>query len=99
MTNLMKALVKSKAEAGIWMEQVPVPEIGPSDVLVRIKKSAICGTDVHIYNWDKWAQSTIPVPMVVGHEFCGVIADKGAAVKKYEIGQRVSGEGISVATL
>ena len=93
MTNLMKALVKSKAEAGIWMERVPVPEPGPNDVLVRVKKSAICGTDVHIYNWDQWAQGIIPVPMVVGHEFCGVIADKGAAVTKYEIGQRVSGEG------
>lgn len=93
MSNLMKALVKSKAEAGIWMEHVPVPELGPSDVLVRVKKSAICGTDVHIYNWDQWAQSTIPVPMVVGHEFCGVIADTGIAATKYEIGQRVSGEG------
>ena len=93
MTNLMRALVKSKAEAGIWMEQVPVPELGPNDVLVRVKKSAICGTDVHIYNWDQWAQGTIPVPMVVGHEFCGVIADKGAAATKYEVGQRVSGEG------
>ena len=89
----MKALVKSKAGTGIWMENVPVPDMGPNDVLVSIKKSAICGTDVHIYNWDEWAQHTIPVPMVVGHEFCGVIADKGSAVSQYEVGQRVSAEG------
>jgi len=93
MSNMMKALVKSKAEPGIWMERVPVPEPGPNDVLIRVKKSAICGTDVHIYNWDKWAQATIPVPMVVGHEFSGEIAEIGSAVTKYKIGQRVSGEG------
>eukprot|EP01132_Coremiostelium_polycephalum_P014166 gene14166-17219_t len=79
MSNMMKALVKAKAEPGIWMEHVPVPEPGPNDVLIRVKKSAICGTDVHIYNWDQWAQATIPVPMVVGHEFCGEIADIGSA--------------------
>ena len=62
MSNMMKALVKAKAEPGIWMERVPVPEPGPNDVLIRVKKSAICGTDVHIYNWDKWAEATIPVP-------------------------------------
>jgi threonine 3-dehydrogenase len=93
MSNMMKALVKAKAEPGIWMERVPVPEPGPNDVLIRVKKSAICGTDVHIYNWDKWAQATIPVPMVVGHEFSGEIAEIGSAVTKYKIGQRVSGEG------
>ncbi len=93
MTNMMKALVKAKPEEGIWMEQVPVPEPGPNDVLIKVKKTAICGTDIHIYNWDKWAQKTIPVPMVVGHEFCGEIADTGNAATKYSRGQRVSGEG------
>lgn len=90
---MMKALVKAKAEPGIWMEHVPVPEPGPTDVLIKVRKSAICGTDVHIYKWDAWAQKTVPVPMVVGHEFCGVIAEVGSAVTKYAPGQRVSGEG------
>ena len=90
---MMKALVKAKPETGIWMERVPVPEPGANDVLVKVKKTAICGTDVHIYNWDKWAQETIPVPMVVGHEFCGEIAETGSAAQKYQVGQRVSGEG------
>lgn len=93
MTNMMRALVKSKPEVGLWMENVPVPEVGPSDVLIRVKKSAICGTDVHIWNWDHWAQKTIPVPMVVGHEFVGEIAEVGSAVTKYHVGERVSGEG------
>ncbi|MBB3233654.1 L-threonine 3-dehydrogenase [Phyllobacterium endophyticum] len=93
MSNMMKALVKAKAEPGIWMQRVPVPEPGPNDVLIRVKKSAICGTDVHIYNWDKWAEATIPVPMVVGHEFSGEIAEIGSSVTKYNVGQRVSGEG------
>ena len=93
MSNMMKALVKAKAEPGIWMEEVPVPEPGPSDVLIKIRKTAICGTDVHIHNWDEWAQATIPVPMVVGHEFCGEIVDTGAAATKYDRGLRVSGEG------
>ena len=90
---MMRALVKAKAEPGIWMENVPVPEVGPNDVLVRVRKSAICGTDVHIYNWDEWAQKTVPVPMVTGHEFVGEVADTGSAVTEYRIGQRVSGEG------
>ncbi|MCD2184408.1 L-threonine 3-dehydrogenase [Rhizobium sp. TRM96647] len=93
MSNMMRALVKSKPEVGLWMESVPVPEPGPSDVLIRVKKSAICGTDVHIWNWDQWAQKTIPVPMVVGHEFVGEIAEIGSAVTKYQVGERVSGEG------
>jgi threonine 3-dehydrogenase len=93
MSNLMKALVKARPEPGIWMEEVPVPEPGPNDVLIRVKKSAICGTDVHIYNWDQWASRTVPVPMVVGHEFVGEIADLGGAVTQYRLGQRVSGEG------
>ena len=71
MSNQMKALVKARAEPGLWMEQVPLPEPGPSDVLIKVKKSAICGTDVHIWKWDDWAKATIPVPMVVGHEFVG----------------------------
>ncbi len=93
MSNMMRALVKSKPEVGLWMENVPVPEVGANDVLIRVKKSAICGTDVHIWNWDHWAQKTIPVPMVVGHEFVGEIAEIGSAVTKYRVGERVSGEG------
>ncbi|MFA6303923.1 MAG: L-threonine 3-dehydrogenase [Legionella sp.] len=89
----MKALVKAKREAGIWMEEVPVPEYGVNDVLIKIKKTAICGTDIHIYSWDDWAQATIPVPMIIGHEFFGEIAAMGAEVRGLEIGQRVSGEG------
>lgn len=89
----MKALIKSKAEPGIWMTNVPMPEIGPNDLLIKIHKTAICGTDVHIYNWDEWSQKTIPVPMVVGHEFVGQVADMGSAVKGFSIGDRVSGEG------
>ncbi|WP_214647506.1 L-threonine 3-dehydrogenase [Alterinioella nitratireducens] len=89
----MKALVKAKPEAGLWMERVPVPEPGPREVLIKVRKSAICGTDVHIWKWDEWSAKTVPVPMVVGHEFCGEIVDRGAAAVKFEIGQRVSGEG------
>jgi threonine 3-dehydrogenase len=93
MATKIKGLVKAKREPGIWMEQVPMPEIGPNDVLIKIKKTAICGTDLHIYNWDEWSQRTIPVPMVVGHEFVGTIAEVGSAVKGYKVGERVSGEG------
>ena len=89
----MKALVKAKPEPGLWMQHVPVPEVGPSDVLIKVKKSAICGTDVHIWKWDEFSAKTVPVPMVVGHEFVGDIVDTGAAAVKYKIGQRVSGEG------
>lgn len=89
----MKALVKKYAKEGIWMEDVDMPTIGSNDILVKIKKTAICGTDVHIYNWDEWSQKTIPVPMVVGHEFAGVIARVGKDVKGFNIGDRVSGEG------
>jgi threonine 3-dehydrogenase len=91
--NEMRALVKARPEPGLWMERVPVPEPGPTDVLIRVAKSAICGTDVHIWNWDEWAARTIPVPMVVGHEFCGRIAEVGSAVRRFAPGQRVSGEG------
>ncbi|MDB5734902.1 MAG: L-threonine 3-dehydrogenase [Alphaproteobacteria bacterium] len=89
----MRALVKAKAERGIWMEEGPVPEIGPEDVLVKVHKTGICGTDIHIYNWDEWAQKTVPVPMITGHEYAGEIAAVGAEVKNLRIGQRVSGEG------
>ena len=89
----MKALVKSKPEEGLWLEDVPEPEMGPSDVLIKINKTSICGTDVHIWKWDKWAQKTIPVPMVVGHEYSGVIADVGSGVTDFQVGERVSGEG------
>ncbi len=89
----MKALVKARAEVGIWMEDVPLPEYGPNDVLVRIRKTAICGTDIHIYKWDDWAQRTIPVPMVVGHEFSGTVAAVGGQVRGFAVGDRVSGEG------
>jgi threonine 3-dehydrogenase len=93
MAATMKALVKSKREPGLWMEQVPLPEIGPNDVLVKIRKTAICGTDLHIYNWDEWSQRTIPVPMVTGHEFVGAIERVGSQVSGFAPGDRVSGEG------
>jgi threonine 3-dehydrogenase len=89
----MKALCKLKKEPGIWMTDIPKPEIGVNDVLIKIKKTAICGTDVHIYNWDEWAQATIPVPMAIGHEFMGEIVAVGEEVSGFSIGDRVSGEG------
>lgn len=89
----MKALVKKRAEQGLWMDDVPTPEVGQNDVLIKIQKTAICGTDIHIYNWDEWAQKTIPVPMTIGHEFAGVIAELGAEVTELEVGDIVSGEG------
>jgi len=89
----MKALVKSKAEKGIWLQEVPKPTISHNDVLIKIKKTAICGTDAHIYNWDEWAQKTIKVPMTIGHEFMGEIVEIGDEVSGLKIGQRVSGEG------
>lgn len=93
MSNKMRALVKAKPEPGLWMERVDVPQPEPDEVLIRVKKSAICGTDFHIWKWDEWSANTVPVPMVVGHEFCGEIVDTGPAAKKFRIGQRVSGEG------
>lgn len=89
----MKALVKKYAKEGLWLDEVPIPEIDNNDVLVKIHKTAICGTDVHIYNWDHWAQKTIPVPMTIGHEFAGEIVDMGANVTELNIGDIVSGEG------
>ncbi|MEM8790368.1 MAG: L-threonine 3-dehydrogenase [Pseudomonadota bacterium] len=93
MSDRMRALVKSRPEPGLWMEQVLVPELGPSDVLIKVRKSAICGTDVHIWNWDEWSAATVPAPMVTGHEFCGEIAQIGSSVTKFSVGQRVSAEG------
>jgi threonine 3-dehydrogenase len=89
----MKALVKRKAEPGLWLEDVPKPEISLNDVLIRVERTGICGTDLHIWNWDAWAQKTIPVPMVVGHEFVGEIVEVGSNVKDFFPGQIVSGEG------
>src|SRR5262249_6547014 len=89
----MKALVKRKAESGLWLEDVPRPEIGINDVLIRVDRTGICGTDVHIYNWDAWAQRTIPVPMAVGHEFIGEIVEVGSNVADFAPGDIVSGEG------
>ncbi len=89
----MKALVKKYAEEGLWLEDVPEPEIGINDVLIKIDRTAICGTDLHIWNWDSWAQKTIPVPMVVGHEFVGEIVEVGSNVNDFRPGQIVSGEG------
>ncbi|WP_151173173.1 L-threonine 3-dehydrogenase [Pseudoalteromonas ruthenica] len=89
----MKALSKLKAETGIWMTDAPKPEVGHNDLLIKVRKTAICGTDVHIYNWDEWAQNTIPVPMVVGHEYVGEVVDMGQEVRGFEVGDRVSGEG------
>jgi threonine 3-dehydrogenase len=93
MATTMKALVKLKREPGLWMGEVPLPEVGPNDVLVKVRKTAICGTDLHIYNWDEWSQRTIPVPMVTGHEFVGVVERLGAQVTGFQVGDRVSGEG------
>ncbi|MHB8815182.1 MAG: L-threonine 3-dehydrogenase [Steroidobacteraceae bacterium] len=89
----MKALVKKEAAPGIWLEDVPEPKIGHNDVLIEIGKTAICGTDMHIYNWDAWARKTIPVPMAVGHEYYGRIVDVGSEVRGFKAGDRVSGEG------
>ena len=89
----MKALVKAKAERGIWMEDIKKPDVGHNDVLIKVNRTAICGTDIHIFKWDNWAQATIPVPMAVGHEFSGEIVDMGIEVRGYEIGDRVSAEG------
>ncbi len=93
MTNQMKALVKAKPEPGLWLQHAPVPEIGPDDVLIKINKTGICGTDIHIWNWDEWASKTVPVPLITGHEFAGEIVELGRDVTDLKLGQRVSGEG------
>ncbi|MDN3640499.1 L-threonine 3-dehydrogenase [Simiduia curdlanivorans] len=89
----MKALVKREAKVGLWLEDVPEPTVGPTDVLIKVKRTAICGTDLHIYKWDKWSQKTIKTPMVIGHEFVGEIVSVGSSVVDFEPGQIVSGEG------
>lgn len=90
---MMRALVKVKPEAGIWMHDVPIPEVGPNDVLIRVAKTSICGTDLHIVAWDEWAASTIPTPMTIGHEYVGTVTEIGPEVQGLSVGQRVSGEG------
>ncbi|MEM9422733.1 MAG: L-threonine 3-dehydrogenase [Pseudomonadota bacterium] len=89
----MKSLVKAKREEGLWLEDSPIPKPGPNDVLIKVRKTAICGTDVHIYKWDEWAQRTIPTPMTIGHEFCGKIVEVGSEVRGLHQGDRVSAEG------
>ncbi|TDL81652.1 L-threonine 3-dehydrogenase [Palleronia sediminis] len=94
----MRALEKSRPEEGLWMVQAPIPEIGPDEVLIRVNATGICGTDIHIWNWDDWARATVPVPMITGHEFAGEIVEIGRNVTGLEIGQRCSGEGHMVGT-
>lgn len=89
----MKALGKLKEEPGIWLYDAPLPTIGPLDLLIKIRKTSICGTDVNIFEWKEWAQETIPVPMTVGHEFVGVVEKVGSEVKNFKVGDRISGEG------
>ncbi|MBA3989161.1 MAG: L-threonine 3-dehydrogenase [Idiomarina sp.] len=89
----MKVLAKLKPEEGMWMSEADKPEVGYNDILIKIKKTAICGTDVHIYNWDEWSQNTVPVGMTVGHEYVGVVAAMGDGVRGFKVGDRVSGEG------
>ena len=89
MEKTMKALVKKYRQPGLWLEDVPVPEIGVNDVLIKVHKAAICGTDVHIWNWDAWSQKTIPVPMVIGHEFVGAVAAIGSNVTTLNWGHRL----------
>lgn len=93
MQKVMKALVKRHSKPGLWLEEIPVPEYGINDVFIRILRTGICGTDLHIYNWDAWAQKTIPVPMAIGHEFVGEIVAIGSNVIDFSIGDIVSGEG------
>ncbi len=89
----MKALVKTQAKRGLWLEDVPEPEVGINDVLIKVRKTGICGTDLHIYTWDEWARKTIPVPMVVGHEFVGEVVSVGSNVNDFHVGEIVSAEG------
>ncbi len=89
----MKALVKEQAAPGIWLKDMPEPQVGPNDVKIKIRKTAICGTDIHIFDWDKWAQDNVPVGLITGHEFVGEIVDMGNEVTGFQIGDRVSGEG------
>ena len=93
MRKTMKAVVKAKAEKGLWLQDVPMPEIAPNEVLIKIERTAICGTDMHIYKWDDWAQNNVPVPLVTGHEYGGTVAAIGSTVTRVKVGQRVTGEG------
>ena len=93
MPKTMKVLKKNQREVGLWLDEAPIPTIGPSDVLIKIKNTAICGTDLHIYNWDEWAQSVVPVPLITGHEFFGHVEEVGTNVTNFKKGDRVSGEG------
>lgn len=96
--NTMTALAKTKQEEGLWQIEAPIPEIGPDDVLIRINKTGICGTDIHIWNWDEWAAATVPIPMITGHEFAGEIVELGRDVTGLSLGQRCSGEGHLIGT-
>jgi threonine 3-dehydrogenase len=89
----MRALVKAEAKEGLVLREEPIPQIGPDDILIKVAKTGICGTDLHIWKWDQWAQKTIPVPMVVGHEYAGVVTEIGSHVRTVKVGDRVSGEG------
>ena len=89
----MRALVKAEAKEGLVLRDEPIPQIGPDDILIKVAKTGICGTDLHIWKWDQWAQKTIPVPMVVGHEYAGVVTEIGSHVRTVKVGDRVSGEG------
>jgi threonine 3-dehydrogenase len=89
----MKAIMKAEPIRGVSMHEMPIPKIGPDDLLIKIHKTSICGTDVHIYEWDEWAKKTIPVPCIIGHEFAGEVVDRGANVTSFKVGDRVSGEG------
>jgi threonine 3-dehydrogenase len=93
MANTMKALVKSKPEKGLWMEEVEIPKVGVNDILIKVTKSAICGTDLHIYRWDEWSQNTIKIGQTIGHEYVGTVAEMGVGVTGFKIGERVTGEG------
>lgn len=93
MKSTMRAISKKERAPGLWMIEAPVPDIGPNDLLIKVKKTSLCGTDLHIYKWDEWAQRTIPAPMIVGHEYVGVVEQVGSEVTGYQPGDRVSGEG------
>ena len=92
-TPMMKALVKAKAQKGLWMQEVPRPSIAPNEVLIKIEKTAICGTDMHIYKWDEWAQENVPIPLITGHEYGGEVVEIGSTVKRVKVGDKVTGEG------
>ncbi|HAT85282.1 MAG TPA: L-threonine 3-dehydrogenase, partial [Rhizobiales bacterium] len=91
-SNMMTALAKTNSKEGLWKVEAPLPEIGPDDVLIRINKTGICGTDIHIWNWDEWASHTVPLGLITGHEFAGEIVELGRNVSNLDVGQRCSGE-------